>query len=535
MRGLESSEFQAALGVVRMCPGRTFDQATKEWHFKPLRMTAERLLHMLTPQTTEALNVWLEQIRAADAEALSGTLPDDADLPNVSWAARLRPYQRAAVQYLTEHPHSILADDMGLGKTVESIATVVNSGGEGPILVVCPNSVRKKWAREIKQWTGEEAIIIDGANPAKRKAQLERAVKFSKWAVINWEKLRIMPELQKVKWRAVIADEAHRAKNRKAKQTKALWKITAPIQLALTGTPIQNSPDELWSLLKWLYPKTYTSYWRFFNDYVDYYEGHFGRIITGVRNPDLLRFELADKLVRRTKDEVLDLPEITWDYVPVQLTPEQRRLYSEAEREIWIKIEQDAAAGDTEAEKMLEDQLYFLQNGAARTTRLRQIASSPALLGGKDESGKLDAAVELIADAPPDKQFVVFTEFKPTVAALCERLEKRGVSVDAFTGETPQSKRDVIIDGFQNGESRVLCMTRDTGGEGIDLYAADTAIFIERHWNPSRNQQAESRLHRMGQENPVQIVVLIAEDTVDDGKVEPINRKKEAIVGTVFN
>lgn len=139
--------------------------------------------------------------------------------------------------------------------------------------------------------------------------------------------------------------------------------------------------------------------------------------------------------------------------------------------------------------------------------------------------------MEIIQDAPADKQFVVFTEFKRTAEILCERLKD---GADYIHGEIAQGRRQEIVDAFQRRELRVLAMTRDTGGEGIDLFAADTAIFVERHWTPARNEQAEARLHRMGQTRPVQIINLVAVDTVDDGKVLPTNARKSEIVRTVL-
>lgn len=534
LKGLPGDSFQEALSVVRTINGRHFNGETKVWELPASYLTAEKIITLIRPEVSAETMRWFGKAKDEIAASVISKLPPDADLPGLPWQNKLYPYQRAAVAFLIEHKHVIVGDEMGLGKTIESIATIEHEPiNPGPRLIVCPNSVKKKWAREIYQWAGDDrrVVIIDGKNPTKRSQQLRRAVAHSGWVIVNWEKLRIMPELAKVGWAAVVADEAHRAKNRKAKQTKALWKITAPIQLALTGTPIQNSPDELWALLKWLYPKEYTSYWRFFTDYVDYYEGYFGRVITGVRNADVLRYELADRMVRRTKDEVLDLPPLTHTEIPIELGPYQRRIYKEVEHEMWVEIKRDAEAGDKQAQKFLSDPIYFIENGAARTTRLRQVASSPALLGGRDESAKLDAAVEIIQDSAAGKQFVVFAEFKATVEILVDRLKKDAAFLH---GDTPQGERDRLVDAFQNGELKVLAMTRDTGGEGIDLYAADTAIFVERHWTPGRNEQAESRLHRHGQTRPVQIISLVAVDTVDDGKVEPTIARKEQIVRTVL-
>jgi SNF2 family DNA or RNA helicase len=538
--GLDKSDFQDSLQRVKAVPGRRWNPDNKTWEFPLDSTVAQRLLHTLQPEIDIDFQIWLKQAKSQATSEISVSLPADAEI-ELEWADELYPYQRSGIEFLLKHKKAILADDLGLGKTVQAISTVCSHYRHdlpGPVLVVCPNSVTGVWKREVEKWSkGKQLVeIINGRNAPLRKKQLSSAVEDNRWIVINWEKLRIMPELADIKWCAVIADEAHRAKNRKAQQTKALWKLRAELQLALSGTPLMNSPSELWALLKWIEPTTYTSYWAFYDHYVDFYEGYFGKVETGVRDPDALRFELANKLARRTKAEVLDLPEITRQVVSVPMKPYQRKLYETAEKELWIKVAQEATEGDTSAQKLLENpgELFLLPNAAARCTRLRQIASSPSLLGGDDVSCKLDAAVEIIKDADPSKQFVVFSLFKDTVKLLESRLESKGISCDTITGDTDANVRTDIINRFQNEDFRVIVMTQATGGVGITLTAADTVIFVEQSWVPADNEQAEARLHRIGQVNNVQSILLQAENTLDDGKVATTNRAKELIVGSVI-
>jgi SNF2 family DNA or RNA helicase len=471
----------------------------------------------------------------------------------------MRPYQRAAVDFFMTHPHSILADEMGTGKTLQAIATVQEARCRAsyfaetetfpgtadllnqPILVVCPNSLRGTWADEIDGWTDTPEArvqIIDGKNPTKRRAQADADADYF---VVNWEKLRLMPELAKKSWGAVIADEAHRAKNRKAQQTKALWKLKAPIQLALTGTPIMSSPAELWSILRWLRPEQYTGYWPFHYSYVDEYNTAWGAVVTGVKNPDQLRFELADKLVRRTKRDVLkDLPPKTHVHIPVDLKPAQRRLYDEATTALLLDIKEVLADQPDKAEQAVKaaeagDVKAFvglIPHGAARIMRQRQIASTPALLGGPDESGKFDAAEEIIRDNP-GRPFVVFTWFADSARIMAQRLAKGKpkLRVATIAGDDDP---DPIKDAFQNGDLDVVVCTIAKGGVGLTLTRADTAIFIERDWTPAINSQAEDRLHRIGQDNPVTIYVIEARDTIDVNKIAPANRLKELIAAQVL-
>lgn len=496
----------------------------------------------------------------------------------------------------------LLGDDMGLGKCGQSAGAICEflmrksafasdihmpieafesaedmlawaNVDNGPKLIVSPMSVNGTWRRELKMWLGSSTPLVtaDGTTPKKRNKQILEGIECQGWTIVNWEQIRTKKEKQKVrkkivhpitgdfiKWRTVeqevevmreplfedtpwvaaVADEAHRAKNRKSLQTKGLWRIDADMKLALTGTPLMNSPDELWPVLKWLYPDEYTSYWRFFDEYVDFYEGQYGKIITGVKNADALRFELSTRLVRRTKKQVLkDLPDKTREYVPVKLGSKQRKLYDEAEKQMWFEVEQAIKEGDKQAKAFaaaaIKNQTYQVVNGAARTVRLRQIASSPALLGGEDDSAKLDAAVELILDA--GKQMVVFTEFVATTNLLVERLRDKKLVAEAYTGSVSQEARTQLEDDFQQGDIDVIVGTIPAMKEGITLTAADTVLFIERHWTPAVNEQCEDRLHRVGQKKNVTVLILEAEDTVDTQKVSVTNAIKSLIVSSVID
>lgn len=559
---LRGSDFQDALAKVKNVPGRKFDGDRKLWILPAEPDVAERVVYSLQPDASPDLLEWVRRSRIQQAKELATPLPKDADLRMD--AEKLYPFQRAAVDKMADERRIILADDMGLGKTLQALASVEewrirNNLPKGHKLIVCPNSVKGVWAREIHKWIGDDEpyTIINGTTPQARHNQLVSALeKDHGWIIVNWEQVRVVKEKVKNKyggtkiverikeplfehtqWQAVIADEAHRAKNRKAAQSRGLWRCHGDLQLALTGTPILNSPDEVWSILHWLFPKEYTSYWRFYEQYVDYYEGYFGKVITGVRNPDALRFELKDRLIRRTKDEVLDLPAKTRITVPVELTKYQRKMYKDAEKNLWLEIARDAEEGDDSAKEFIRRadagaNIYEIPNGAARTVRLRQVASTPALLEGKDDSAKLDTAAEIIADA--QKQMVVFSEFVQTCNILVARLRKRGINAEVYTGDTDANYRTVLEDKFQRGEIDVLVGTIPAMREGITLHAADTVMFLERHWTPGWNEQAEDRVHRNGQKENVTVLILEAQDTVDQSKIRPTNKLKEAIIKSVL-
>lgn len=581
-----SSNFTDALARVKIIPGRRFDGENKLWRFPDDPKIAERILLTIQPSADAALLGWVRSSRSESDAELSTKLSDDADL-RIPWADKLYDYQRAAVDFMADHPRILLADDMGLGKTLQALSAqaeflIRNEINPGqPKLVICPSSAKGVWAREIRKWLGDdEPYVIVQGTAKQREKLLQEGIKKNAWVIVNWEQVRAVkrqedrevhhrdgsvsmktetwyemkePLFEQTEWLTVIADEAHRAKNRKAAQTQGLWRIDAPLKLALTGTPLMNSPDELWSILKWLYPEQYgksskghprTAFWAFHDQYTESYEGYGGsKIVVGVKNPDALRFELQNRLIRRTKGEKLNLPPKVRQTIPVTLNPKQRKLYEKAEKEFWLAIEQAVKEGDKDATKFAEGiaagkKVYEISNGAARTVRLRQVASSPALLGAEDDSAKLDAAVEIITDNQP-KQFVVFCEFVETVHLLVERLRKPrphgpGLRAEAFTGEVDSALRTVYEDRFQNGEIDVLVGTIGAMRESITLTAADTVIFTERAWVPGWNEQAEDRLWRNGQENAVTVIILEAEDTVDVDKIKPTNEIKQMIVKSVL-
>lgn len=595
------SEFMDTLEKVKNISGRWFHQelvtnddgtskVKKVWRIPNEPGSAEKALAMLEPTADPSLVEWARAGRVQQEEALVTPLPDDAEL-FIPWARErcdwqpefvngdpftgLKQHQRPAVDLMARERRAILADDMGLGKTIQIISTVeevkLREGlDDGPKLVICPNSAKGVWARELERWLGADVAVVtvDGTTPAKRTKQIEEGIADNAWVIANYEQLRITTEKVKnraggnktvkvmkeplfetTEWLAVIADEVHRIKNKDAKQTQGVWRCQGYIQIGATGTPVMNSPDELWSILRWLWPDEYhergarhkqtaRAYWSFYEQYVDYTEGYFGKVITGVKNPDALRYELSGRLIRRTKHEVLDLPEKQRIIVPVILPPKQRKLYEETEHALWLDVEKAMEEGDTTAQALVEaaeagTSLYLIQNGASRTVRLRQVLASPKLLGGEDISGKFDAIVESIIDNS-HKQHVVFSEFVEGCDIIAERLRKQGVEAAVFYGDVKPYDRRLLEDKFQAGKIDVMVGTIGAMRESITLTASDTQHWSERAWVPGWNEQGEDRCHRIGQRNAVTIRIYEAEGTVDDGKVAPTNRLKERIVKTIL-
>ena len=597
-------EFRDTLDKVRSITGRTYDPENKLWMLPgdDVRI-AQEAVFKLQPLMDDKLKEWVRSAGEAAQAELTTTLPDDVDDLQIPWAygrASWQPesiivageeepfnglmkHQRPVVGLAHKQGKLLLCDDMGGGKTGTAISYIeewklthpLPDGTEpkGPKLVICPNSVKGSWENEIELWLGtdEDYVVVDGA-PKTRTNKLEAAVEADAWAIVNWEQLRVKqieqklknggkrkvwvlrePLFEEVTWLSIIADEIHRAKNRKSLQTRGLWRIRADegVMLGLTGTPLMNEPSELWSLLRWLWPHDYherganfspgaRAYWTFFEEYVEYIEGYFGKVITGVKNPDALRYELSGRVVRRTKRQMkLGTKGKRRIPVPVTLNPKQRKLYDEAEQAMWLRVEQEVAEGNEEAKRFAQAAienpalLYRMSNGASRTVRLRQIIETPATLGGEDDSATLDACVDHILDSRPE-QWIVFTEFKPTTECLVERLAKHDIKAAAYHGDVLPEDRRKLGKLFQEGELDVLVGTIKAMGEGITLTAGFNQFWISRDWTPDRNEQGEDRMDRIGQTKQVLVWIAEPKDTVAVSKVAPTNRLKEGIVRTVL-
>ena len=408
--------------------------------------------------------------------------------------------------------------EMGTGKTYEAIAIDIQRRRtddyiDSPTLVVAPLSTISGWKKHFEELTDLKICAIV---PKNRSQFLDSLTNYEADVYIcHWESLRLMPELAEIGWWHVIADEVHKAKNRKARQTVALKKIKAKHKLGLSGTPIINRPDELWSLLNWMFPKDYRSYWRFYNTFIEFEIGHPGgyHIIKGTKNMEDLREITRPLLTRRTKSEVLkDLPEKYYTPIEVPLSGKQRRAYDQMRKDMiaWI--------GENEGQPLIAPVVI------SKLVRLQQLALAYGELEDGEEfvlttpSAKLEVLKELLQ---PGQKTVVFTQFVKMIKLVEQELE--GLKVDTLHGGI--SNRGEVIDRFQEVDTDVLLCSIGAGGVGITLTAANKVIFLDRSWSPATNLQAEDRLHRIGQENAVQVIDLIGQDTVDLGRMQRLDQK----------
>lgn len=447
-------------------------------------------------------------------------------------------FQAEDVQKLLDREGVLIGNEMGSGKTYEAIALDAlrrQAFPGGKTLVICPLSQATRgttWDNHYRELCPDlKVCCID----SKKRQDFVKALKSREYDVyiMHWDAVRLIPELTDVMWMHIIADEAHRAKNRKAQQTRALKKIKGRYKTALSGTPITNKPHDFWSILNWLYPRQFSAYWKFYNKYVEYeivYPQGFHKIV-GCKNERELLEEIGPFYVRHLKKAqccphhplgvMPQLPEKYNTKEWVELLPVQRKAYDQMNKDLiaWV--------GEQEDTPLVAPVVI------AKLIRLQQFAVAYADVDWEadevkvrlsEPSAKLDRLMEIISDNEGES-IVVFSQFSQAIQLLGERLRKADITHGLFTGATSDADRARIVSEFQAGDLQVFAGTIKAGGVGLDLFRSSTVIFLDRSWSPAENLQAEDRLHRHGQRSAVQVIDLMARNTVDLGREQMLIQK----------
>jgi SWI/SNF-related matrix-associated actin-dependent regulator 1 of chromatin subfamily A len=444
-----------------------------------------------------------EHERAARTVELS--YAEDADLDGLVLGGELHPFQRAGVRYALERRRTFIADEQGLGKTVQALAAL-EADDAFPAAVVCPASMKLMWQREASVWLPDRRVaVVDGRAETAWTDEVEDA----EIVVLNYDILEAHSEtLGERGLRALVLDESHYVKNPGARRTKVALELAerlAPgaLRLALTGTPILNRAEELVPQLRAL------------GRLRDFGSGaRLSRRFRAAGSDDRLHWNLrAHCYVRRTKKQVLSqLPAKRQDTVPVALVNEHE--YRLAERDViaWLQsLPLDLRAIDAKVAAALRaEQLVRLNN-------LRQLAGN----------GKLPAALAWIDDfLVSGEPLVVFAEHVAIQRAVLERFPDAGHILGADS--IPDRQR--AVDAFQreDGPQLIVCSMK-AASQGLTLTRASNVAFLELDWTPARHDQAEDRLHRIGQESAVTAYYLLAPDTIDETMAELLERKRGLI------
>jgi len=437
-------------------------------------------------------------------QRLRSFLEGDDGLPEVQvpegLQADLRPYQRAGLQWMRflrdMELNGVLADDMGLGKTVQAIAAMLDAGGRH--LVVAPTSVIRNWELEARKFA--PSLRLNVFHGPHRELDPHADVTITSYALVRIDLQRLRDE----EWTYVVLDEAQAIKNPHSQTARAAYQLPSAHRLALTGTPVENRLEELWSLFRFLMPGLLGSESAF--------KDRFARPVeSGDRRAEAqLRARVRPYVLRRLKQQVAtELPPLTEIVERCTLGDAQRRTYEGVRLTARRDVQAALAKGGGTTMQVLEALL-----------RMRQACCDPTLLPGDAGEGvpsaKLDRMEEILVEVvDEDHKALVFSQWTSLLDRVEDRLRDLGISWVRLDGATRD--RQAVIDRFQADDGPpVFLLTLKAGGFGLNLTAADYVVHLDPWWNPAVEQQATDRAHRIGQDKPVVSIKLVAENTVEE-------------------
>ncbi|WP_179283160.1 DEAD/DEAH box helicase [Paenibacillus taichungensis] len=493
-----------------------------------------------------SLKRFLDDLR--DPERMDFALPD-------ALAPVLRDYQASGYQWLRTLAFyrfgGILADDMGLGKTLQSIAYIaaelkekpqqhqsnlddanhiVDGGTFGsnipdevqaglldqqathpPVLVVAPASLTYNWANEFARFAPYLRVLI-AAGQKDERANMLAGMDEADVIVTSYPLLRrdLDTYLGRT-FHTLILDEAQAIKNSSSQTAQAVKQIQAPRRFALTGTPVENSLDELWSIFEAVFPGLFPSYRRFRD-----------------LPPERIARMVRPFILRRLKKDVLEeLPDRIETVQRSELKDEQKKLYA-----AYLSQLQDETSKDMEENGFQKNRIKIL----AGITRLRQLCCHPALFveGYQGDSGKMEQLLETVQDClAAGKRILIFSQFASMLNLIRQTLAAQGRDLFYLDGQTPAQSRVEMCRRFNEGEAELFLISLKAGGTGLNLTGADTVILYDLWWNPAVEEQAIGRAHRMGQKQVVQVIRLVTEGTIEEKILELQQRKKDLIAEVI--
>lgn len=491
----------------------------------------------------------------------------------------LFPHQKADVQFLSTARRALLANGMGSGKSISATASLRHMSenlGEDvfPVFIACPNSTKVAWGREFeKAWPGKKITVINGTATQRRKQFKDFEENGGDVLIMNWESIRFHSrlkavggvafkkcaecggadpnvkvtacethdkELNSIKFKSVIGDEIHRISDPKAKGTRAFKYATgdADIRIALSGTPIMSTPDDLFSALNWLYPTAYPSKTGFLDRFCDVVVNEWGAsIVTGIKkNMQNEFFAGLDPILRRMPKEVIlpFLPPVLRDRRDVEMGTKQAKAYKQMNEKMVAELDNGDVIYTTSPLTKMGRLLQFASAYGTMESREVNDKNSPLpnqkiieeYLVLTDPSCKIDAFMEDLPDFG-ESSVVVFAQSKQLINLLAARLDKHDIKYGLITGDQDAVERQAYMDSFQAGNIKYILCTIQAGGTGITLTKADTMVFLQRSWSMIDNQQAEARAHRIGSQihEKVQIIDYVTSGSVEEYVFEAIAKK----------
>ena len=419
-------------------------------------------------------------------------------------------HQVEGVAFLLGRRRAILADDMGLGKTRQSIVAARHAEPAGPYLVVCPASVKHNWKKEIHMVdTNAACRIVEGASGG------EPLKGFTGWVIVNYDILgKRLAELELIGWKGLIFDEAHYLKNHTSQRNRHAMKLCeqdGPLVYALTGTPLTNRPRDIFPLLQLVRHAMGKSFLSFAKRYCAAEHSGYGWVTDGASNLEELTAQLHGVMLRRRKEDVLDLPPKIRSWVPVQIP---------------------GGTATAEIREVVETLMASRSGTSPRGDRARLLAKITKARE-KIASAKVDHTIELLEGiVEQGEKAIVFSCFDKPVQKIAKKF---GESCVLLTGATPSAKRQALVDSFQKDDKvRIFVANIQAGGVGLNLTAARQVVFNDLDWVPANHWQAEDRAYRIGQTGSVNVSYHVASGTIDEF-VQGVLETKSALISAVVD
>lgn len=508
----------AIVSAMRAIDGRLWNKSAKHWEapkeqvgsvlevLKPLGFTPHLDVVELARQEDKIVELSRE-IRAS-GDGYTGALP-------------LFDFQKIGASFLKQMPCSLLADVPGLGKSIQTIAA---TEGETQVLIFCPASLKYSWKAEIEKWQeGAKVLVVNGDKRERTQAWVYAGTGTYKYIIANYELLlHDYEEIEKHEWDVIVCDEATRISNPQAQTVKNLKKLKSKKRIALTGTPISNSPDDIFSIIDWLSPRYLGTFYQFREKYC-VTEERFDRVI-GYKNLDELSEKLNRFMLRRTKEEVFkDFPPKTIETIKFDLTPTEWNMYRAIQAQV---IE--------ELKKLGELDTRTLGIVPVKMLRLKQCTDHTKLVGGYGggESSKLETLRTLLKPIiDSGEKAIIFTQFAEMLFILAEEL--KAFRPTTIYGGVDTAERMVKVTEFNDDpEGRIIIMT-EAGAYGLNMQSASYVFHYDSPWSIAKLQQREDRAHRIGRDKPVTVYNLVAKDTIDEYVLKVLARKNKVSVNVL--
>lgn len=442
---------------------------------------------------------------------------------------KLYPYQKEGVRFAVKAGKAIIADEMGLGKTVQAICCAeiyLRQKMAESVLIVCPTSLKYQWKSEIERFSGGDVLIIEGY--ASKRLELYKAS--TPYKIVSYQSLaNDIKSLGRLSTDLLIMDEVQRLKNWNTQLAQAVRRIDSHYSVLLSGTPLENKLDELVSIVQLADPYCLAPLYLFRYEHI-ITDPETGKAV-GYKNLGDIRERLKDTLIRRTKQSVrLQLPERTDQFLLMPMTPEQSSRHEElaaAVARLVSKWKQTQSLSEEERRRLL------LMLG-----QMRMLADSTFIID-QDKENRHDVKVAEVMNILDDAlnggtaKIVIFSEWERMARLVAMELEARGIRHEFLHGGVPAQKRSELIERFNSESDCRIFLSTDAGSTGINLQSASILINLDLPWNPAVLEQRIGRIHRIGQEEPIQVLNLVSKDSIEEQMIERLHFKRSMFEGAL--